>query len=86
MTESKKTFEFQEDSMKINLKQKLTSRKLWVAIIGIVVGLATAFGVPENEYAPIAGNITAIISAVTYIIGEAKIDTARIEAENMGKK
>ena len=39
--------------MKEILVQKLTSRKLWIAIVGIIIGLATAFGIDENEYAQI---------------------------------
>lgn len=62
--------------MKINWKQKLTSRKLWVAIIGIVAGLAAVFGVDENEYTAIAGAVIAAANAVAYITGEAKIDAA----------
>ena len=35
---------------KINWKQKLTSRKLWVTIIGIIIGVAMSFGVGESDY------------------------------------
>ena len=63
-------------NQKINWKQKLTSRKLWVAIIGIVAGLAAVFGVDENEYTSIAGAVIAAANAVAYIMGEAKIDAA----------
>lgn len=76
--------------MKQQIFQKLTSRKLWVAIIGIVVGLATAFGIPENEYAQIAGVVGSIASGIAYIFGEAsidkssKIDTTEAEAEDFG--
>ena len=63
-------------NQKINWKQKLTSRKLWVAIIGIVAGLAAVFGVDENEYTAIAGAVIAAANAVAYIMGEAKIDAA----------
>lgn len=66
---------------KINLKQKLTSRKLWIAVVGIIVGIAMAFGIEENEYAELAGAITSIVSIVTYIFGESKVDAARIENE-----
>lgn len=62
--------------MKINWIQKLTSRKLWVAIIGIVAGLAAVFGIDENEYTAIAGAVIAAANAVAYIMGEAKIDAA----------
>lgn len=60
--------------------RKISSRKLWVAIIGVVVGLAAAFGIEESEYAPVVGIIGAIASCVTYIIGEAKIDAASANA------
>lgn len=61
---------------KINWKQKLSSRKLWIAVIGVVVGLAAAFGIEENDYAQIAGIITSAVSVVTYVFGEAKVDAA----------
>ena len=66
---------------KNNLKQKLTSRKLWIAVVGLIVGIAMAFGIEENEYAELAGAITSIVSIVTYIFGESKVDAARIENE-----
>lgn len=60
----------------VNWKQKLTSRKLWAAVVGVVVGLAAAFGIGENEYAQVAGVVTSAASVVAYIFGEAKIDAA----------
>lgn len=59
---------------KINWKQKLSSRKLWIAIVGIVVGLAATFGIEDNDYAEIAGIVTSAISVFAYIFGEAKAD------------
>lgn len=59
---------------------KLGSRKLWVTIIGVIIGIAMAFGVEGSEYTEIAGlvsgSITAVLSIVSYITGEAKIDAA----------
>ena len=55
--------------------RKLTSRKLWVAVVGIVVGVATAFGITDNDYAPIVGTIGSIMSAVAYILGESFVDS-----------
>ena len=59
---------------------KLGSRKLWVTIIGVIIGVAMAFGVEGSEYTEIAGlvsgSITAVLSIVSYITGEAKIDAA----------
>lgn len=62
--------------MNINFKKKLTSRKLWAALVGVVVGLAAAFGLDESEWTQIAGVVGSIISIVAYIFGEAKIDAA----------
>ena len=63
------------------LKQKLSSRKLWAAIVGIVIGLAAAFGIEENDYAQMAGIVTSAVSVIGYIFGEAKVDAARLTAE-----
>lgn len=63
------------------LKQKLSSRKLWAAIVGIVIGLSVAFGIEENDYAQIAGIVTSAVSVIGYIFGEAKVDAARLTAE-----
>jgi hypothetical protein len=57
--------------------EKLNSRKLWAAIVGVVVGLATAFGIDGNEYAEIAGIVTSAASVVAYIFGEAVVDAAK---------
>ena len=69
-----------------NILRKLTSRKLWVTIVGIVVGIAAAFGVSESEYAQIVGLIGAIAAAVNYVHAEGLVDKASavpiiIEAE-----
>ena len=66
--------------MKTNWKQKLTSRKLWVAIVGVIVGLAAAFGIDTNEYAQIAGIVTSAVSIVGYVFAESKVDAARVSA------
>lgn len=59
------------------LKRKLSSRKLWAAIVGVVVGLAAAFGIGENDYAQVAGVVTSAISVFAYIFGEAAVDSVR---------
>lgn len=61
----------------INWKEKLSSRKLWAAVVGVVVGLAAAFGITENDYAQIVGVVTSAVSVVGYIFGEAKVDAAK---------
>lgn len=60
--------------------EKLGSRKLWVSLIGVIIGIAMAFGVEGSEYTEIAGlvsgSITAVLSIISYVSGESKIDAA----------
>lgn len=56
---------------------KLKSRKLWVALVGVVVGLAAAFGIDGGEYTEIAGIVTSAVSVVAYIFGEAAVAAAK---------
>ncbi len=62
--------------MKKTILEKLKSRKLWVAIVGVIVGLAAAFGIEGNEYAEIAGIVTSAVSVISYIFAEGAIDKA----------
>ena len=62
--------------MNVNWKKKLTSRKLWAAIVGVVVGLAAAFGIDGNDYTEIAGIVTSAASVVAYIFAEGGVDAA----------
>lgn len=68
------------------IARKLTSRKFLLALVGVVSGLAMAFGVTGDEIThavtDVAGIITALISAVTYIVAEAKVDAAAAGKEN----
>lgn len=58
--------------------QKLTSRKLWLAIAGVATGIALALGANASDIQSVAGAVTAIVSAVVYIVTEGKIDAARV--------
>lgn len=59
--------------------QKLTSRKLWLAIAGIATGVAMVFGVDGGDIVDVAGAITALASVITYIITEGKIDAEGVK-------
>jgi uncharacterized membrane protein len=67
--------------MKINWKQKLTSRKFWAAIIGFVTSVLVAFGVGDLTIEQIVAIITAASTMIAYIIGEGMVDAARIKAD-----
>ena len=67
----------------MNLKKKLSSRKLWAMVAGIVTGLAMVFGLDENTINTVAGAVVSVMSVITYIVTEGKIDAAAVgEAAN----
>lgn len=59
--------------------QKLSSRKLWMAIAGIATGIAMALGADATDVSTVAGAVTALVSAVTYIIIEGKVDAEAVK-------
>ena len=61
------------------LLRKLTSRKLWMAVAGVATGIAMALGVDSTEISTIAGAVTALISIVTYIYVEGKVDAEGVK-------
>lgn len=63
--------------MKINWKQKLTSRKFWAAVIAFVTAICAAFGIPDLTIEQVVAIITAGASLIAYIIGEGIVDAAR---------
>ena len=63
----------------INWKRKLSSRKLWAAIAGIVTGLAMVFGLDENTISTVAGAVVSVASVVAYIMAEGKVDAESVK-------
>ena len=59
---------------KIDWKRKLSSRKLWAAIAGVVTGLAMVFKLDESTISSVAGAVVSMASVVSYIITEGKVD------------
>ena len=80
--------------MKDNLQKlfdKITSRKFITAMIGVMIGIATASGVDPSEYADtaaqiaaliaqITGLVSALVSGVAYIRAETAVDVERLSA------
>ncbi len=62
--------------MKINWKEKLTSRKFWTALVGFVVPLLLAFGVSEDTTTQVAGIIMAGATFISYILAEGWVDAS----------
>ena len=61
-------------------KQKLSSRKLWAAIAGVVVGLVVAFGGDGETIQTVSGSVMSVVSAIVYILAEAGVDRASAQA------
>ena len=59
--------------------RKLSSRKLWTALAGVAAGLALAFGLDQEAVASTAGAVVSVISVVTYIVTEGRIDAAAVK-------
>ncbi len=72
--------------MKINWKQKLTSRKFWAAVIGFVTAMMVAFGINDLTIEQVIAVITAASTLIAYIIGEGMVDAARINSETEKKE
>ena len=64
-----------------DIKRKLTSRKLWLALAGVATGVFLALGGDASEIQTVAGSITALASALAYILTEGKIDAAAVRKE-----
>lgn len=62
-----------------NIFEKLASRKLWMALAGVATGVALILGADSTEISTVAGAVTALISAMTYIITEGKIDAEGVK-------
>ena len=63
----------------IDWKRKLSSRKLWAAIAGVVTGLAMVFKLDESTISSVAGAVVSMASVVSYIITEGKVDAESIK-------
>ena len=64
--------------MNRSIGQKLSSRKLWTMIIGVVTGIGMYFGADVGPVGDVAGAVVIICSVVSYIIAEGKIDAANV--------
>lgn len=73
--------------------RKITSRKLWIAVIVIVVCVASQFGVKPEEVGDVVATIDqivaragAIAAGLSYILSEAHIDAISVQAKNSDEK
>ena len=67
------------ENTKINWKQKLTSRKLWMSVSAFVSAILVCVGMNDNDIAQITAIIMAGATMIAYILGEGLVDAARLE-------
>lgn len=68
--------------MKINWKQKLSSRKFWAAVSGVIISIMIIFGADSSSQERITGALTATGTLVCYILAEGAADTANIKKDD----
>ena len=67
--------------MKIDWKQKLSSRKFWVALSAFVCAICVLFGVDELTIEKLVATVSALGVLVAYILTEGYIDAKRTEID-----
>ena len=68
--------------MKIDWARKLTSRKLWLAVAGLVSGLIVAFNGSSATAETVSGCVMACASVVAYIVGEGLTDAVNTKGND----
>ena len=64
--------------MKIDWKRKLSSRKFWAAVSGVVIALMVAFGADANSQEKVTGVIAATGTLAIYMLAEGGTDKAAL--------
>lgn len=59
-----------------DIKRKLTSRKFWAALTGLITNIMIAVGRPESDTATVTAIIMAGAVVIAYIVGEGLVDAA----------
>ncbi|MGN1136258.1 MAG: hypothetical protein ACI4SF_08575 [Oscillospiraceae bacterium] len=67
--------------MKIDWKRKLSSRKFWAAVSGVVIALMVAFGADANSQEKVTGVIAATGTLAIYMLAEGSTDKAAVNAK-----
>lgn len=61
---------------RIDRKRKLTSRKPWIAVVGLATGLIVALGGSKETAQTVSGCIMSTASVIAYIVVEGLSDAA----------
>ncbi len=66
----------------MDIKRKLTSRKLWLSVASFVSMILIYLGTDESEASQIASIIMAGATVIGYVIGEGLADSANAKEAN----
>ena len=64
-------------------KTKLTSRKFWAAVAGVVISIMVMFNASEDDKSKAVALITACGTLAAYIVGEGITDKAAASASSL---
>ena len=67
--------------MKIDWKRKLSSRKFWAAVSGVVISAMVAFDANAESQEKVAGVITATGTLAIYMLAESSTDKAALNSD-----
>lgn len=67
--------------MKIDWKRKLTSRKFWMAVVGLITQLMIAGGATESSVTQVTAVIMAAAVLIAYMLAEGWTDSMNIGNE-----
>ena len=67
--------------MKIDWKRKLSSRKFWAAVSGVVISAMVAFNANAESQEKVAGVITATGTLAIYMLAEGSTDKAALNSD-----
>ncbi len=69
--------------MKIDWKRKLSSRKFWAAVSGVVIAVMMAMGENAEAQERVAGVISSVGVLAVYILSEGAVDKAAAEKNDV---
>ena len=67
--------------MKIDWKRKLSSRKFWAAVSGVIISVMVAFNADAGSQEKVAGVISATGTLAIYMLTESSADKAALNAK-----
>lgn len=68
--------------MKIDWKRKLSSRKFWAAVSGVVISVMVAFSADAESQEKVAGVISAAGTLAIYMLAEGSTDKAALTSKD----